>query len=189
MSALPVTRREFLKVSAVAGGGLMIGINLGATSTAEAAATAAGFENAWIKITPDNKITFVCHRNEMGQDVHTSIAMMLADELGVDPRKVTVVQAGSNPKLYINKLLGGQLTGGSTSIRDAWEPVRMAGASARMMLVGAAATEWKVPVTECKAENGMVVCGTKKLTYDELSFTGTLTAVSSTVPSPSQSMR
>jgi CO/xanthine dehydrogenase Mo-binding subunit len=168
MSALPVTRREFLKVSAVAGGGLMIGINLGASTSAEAAATAAGFENAWIKITPDDKITFICHRNEMGQDVHTSLAMMLADELGVDPRKVTILQAGSNPKLYINKLLGGQITGGSTSIRDAWEPVRMAGASARTMLVGAAATEWKVPVTEIKTENGMVVHGTKKISYGKL---------------------
>jgi aerobic-type carbon monoxide dehydrogenase small subunit (CoxS/CutS family) len=76
--------------------------------------------NAWVKIEPSGKVTLVCQRNEMGQDVHTSLTMLLAEELGVDPRRVTVVQASPNP-VYVNNLLGAQITGGSTSIRDGWE--------------------------------------------------------------------
>jgi CO/xanthine dehydrogenase Mo-binding subunit len=85
----------------------------------------------------------------------------------VDPRSVKVVQAGVDPA-YINKLLGGQLTGGSTSIRDAWEPLRQAGAGARMMLASAAAAKWNVPVSDVRAENGMLTAGANKAAYAEM---------------------
>ena len=128
-------RRQFLQVSLASTGGLLIGFRFG-----EAAAQSADFKaNAWVAIQPDGTVVLTCHRNEMGQDVHTSLAMLLAEELEVDPRSVKIVQAGVDP-VYINKMLGGQLTGGSTSIRDAWEPVRRAGATARVMLVQAAAS-------------------------------------------------
>ena len=158
------SRRDFLKVSAAAGGGLLIGFRLDGASAQGTSTTGA---NAWVKVSPDGNVTLTCHRNEMGQDVHTSLTMLLAEELGVDPRRVKVVQAGVDP-VYINKMLGGQLTGGSTSIRDAWEPLRQAGAGARTMLVGAAAEQWKVSPGDCRVENGFVVCGAKRATYGSL---------------------
>lgn len=87
-----VTRRDFLKASAVAGGGLLIGFHLG-----ESAQQAAGpFKpNAWVTIAPDGAITLTCDRNEMGQDVHTTLTMLLAEELQVDPQRVRVIQAAS----------------------------------------------------------------------------------------------
>ncbi len=160
-----ITRREFLKVSALAGGGMMVAVRFG-LGEAEAA-DAAVSPNAWVTLRPDGGVVITCHRNEMGQDVHTSLAMLVAEELGVDARKVTVVQAVVNP-VYINKMLGGQITGGSTSVRDAWEPLRQAGAATRTMLVGAAAAQWKVPASECRVQDGAVVHGSKKLAYGKL---------------------
>ena len=161
-----VSRRHFLKVSALAGGGMMIALRCGVPLEADAA-DATVQPNAWVRIKPDGGITVVCHRNEIGQDVYTSLTMLVAEELGVDPRRVTVEQAGVNP-VYINKLLGGQITGGSTSVRDAWEPLRQAGATARAMLVGAAAAQWNVPASECSVEDGWVVHGSKKIAYGKL---------------------
>lgn len=166
-AVVDLSRREFLKVSAVAGGGLLIGFRLGAIADARAAAATAFAPNAWVTVHPSGEIELVCMRTEMGQDVHTSLTMLLAEELAVDPRTVKVVQAGADP-VYINKLLGGQLTGGSTSVRDAWETLRRAGATARVMLVNAAARQWNVPPEECRAENGHVIHGTKKLAYGAL---------------------
>jgi CO/xanthine dehydrogenase Mo-binding subunit len=156
-------RRHFLQASLAATGGLLIGFRLD-----EAQAADADFKaNAWVAILPDGTVVLTCHRNEMGQDVHTSLAMLLAEELEVDPRSVKVVQAGVDP-VYINKLLGGQITGGSTSIRDGWEPLRQAGAGARMMLAGAAAAKWNVPVAEVRAQNGYLAAGSNRAGYGEL---------------------
>jgi isoquinoline 1-oxidoreductase subunit beta len=163
MSArINASRRRFLKVSAAAGGGLMIGLRLGGPS--ESAAAAAFEPNAWITVAPDGAVTLVCPRNEMGQDVHTSLIMLLAEELAVDPRQAKVHEAPPDA-VYINKLMGAQATGGSTSIRDAWDPLRSAGATARSMLIAAAAAHWNVPGGECRAENGHVIHGAKKLPY------------------------
>jgi len=164
MNAL--TRREFLKVSAAAGGGLLIGFRFG-DAAAQAAASGGFKANAWVAIQPDGTVVLTCHRNEMGQDVTTSLAMLLAEELEVDPRSVKVVQAGVDP-IYINKLLGGQITGGSTSIRDAWEPLRQAGAAGRMMLVSAAAAKWNVPAGDVRVENGMLIAGSNRASYAEM---------------------
>jgi len=164
MNAL--TRREFLKVSAAAGGGLLIGFRF-ADAAAQAAASGGFKANAWVAIQPDGTVVLTCHRNEMGQDVTTSLAMLLAEELEVDPRSVKVVQAGVDP-IYINKLLGGQITGGSTSIRDAWEPLRQAGAAGRMMLVSAAAAKWNVPAGDVRVENGMLIAGSNRASYAEM---------------------
>ena len=182
MNAL--TRRDFLKVSALAGGGLVVGVRL--TLGNEALAADAPMKpNAWVSVRSDGVVTIMCHRNEMGQDVHTSLTMLVAEELGVDPRKVRVEQAAVDP-IYINKLLGGQITGGSTSVRDAWEPLRQAGATARTMLVAAAAEQWKVPASECTVQDGWVMHGGKKAAYGKLataafsfSFIATATRISS----------
>jgi len=164
--AAVVSRRDFLKVSALAGGGLMLGCCMGLARQASAAN--GDFEpNAWITLRPDGSVTLVCARSEMGQDVYTSLAMLLAEEMGVDPMRVRIDQAPVDP-IYLNKLMGAQITGGSTSMRDAWEPLRRAGAAARIMLLGAAAAQWKVPASECRAEMGQVIHGEAKLAYGAL---------------------
>lgn len=169
-----LTRRRFLEVSTLVGGGLVLGCQIQKGPSPEVMAarkpSTTPFEpNAWISIASNGTITLTCHRNEMGQDVHTSLAMLLAEELEVDPRKVTIVQAPVDPAHYINALLGGQITGGSTSIRDAWEPLRRAGATARTLLVATAAARWQVPAEECRVENAAVHHPTKgSLRYAEL---------------------
>jgi isoquinoline 1-oxidoreductase subunit beta len=161
-----LSRREFLEVSALVGGGLLLGLRVGGPDAA--AAAGSGFQpKAWIQLDAAGAVRLVCPRNEMGQDVFTSLTMLLAEELGVDPRSVQVEQAAADPA-YVNHLMGVQITGGSTSVRDAWEPLRHAGAAARLMLVSAAAAQWKVPASACRAEDGHVLHGSKRLAYGEL---------------------
>jgi isoquinoline 1-oxidoreductase beta subunit len=160
------SRRAFLKASAAAGGGLIVGLYLPASNFAADLKPVAA--NAWVRIAPDNKITLVCHRNEMGQDVHTSLALLVAEELNVDVNKVAIEQAPVAP-VYINAMLGGQITGGSTSVRDAWIKLREAGATARVLLLTAASGRWQVPVTECTAKDGFVSHSSgKRSSYGEL---------------------
>lgn len=147
-------RRDFLKVSALAGGGLIIGLTLpGCGKRKPAAAAAGGMPNAWLKIGGDNRITVLVDRSEMGQGVYTALPMLLAEELEV-PLAAIAIESAPPGDVYINALLGGQITGGSTSVRDAWEKLRLAGAQARVMLVQAAATQWHVDVSECRVEGG-----------------------------------
>src|SRR5207237_1964860 len=98
--------------------------------------------NGFIRIARDGSVTFIVHKVEMGQGTFTSIPMLLAEELDVDLQKVQLEQAPADNALYADPLLGGQVTGGTTSVRGAWEPLRRAGATARAMLVQAAADQW-----------------------------------------------
>ena len=166
MSTLKNTgRRDFLKTSAAFSGALMVGFQLPANAKSAAASTPL---NGWVRVGSDNTVTIICHRAEMGQGTYTSMPMLVAEELEVDLSRVKVEMAAADP-IYINALLGGQLTGGSTSVRDAFDGLRKAGAQARMMLISAAANEWKIPATDCRAENGTVVSkGGKKLFYGQL---------------------
>lgn len=169
-------RRQFLVTSTLAGGAFALGFALPAARLrADAAAPFA--PNAWIRIDADDSVTLVCHRNEMGQDVHTTLAMLLAEELEVPLERVRVEQAPVAP-VYINALLGGQITGGSTSVRDAWIPLRQAGAAARTMLVAAAAARWQVDAATLRAEHGEVVNGSKRVRYGELA------AAAAALPAP-----
>lgn len=174
MTPTQVSRRDFLKVSALAGGGMLVGFRLDQA----AAQQAAPFKpNAWITLARDGTVTLTCGRSEMGQDVYTSLSMLLAEELAVDPRRVKVVHAPADPA-YVNTMIGAQITGGSTSVREAWVPLRQAGATARVMLVNAAAALWKVPAADCRAENGAVLHGSRKAPY------GTLAAAAAKLPVP-----
>ena len=129
------SRRDFIKASAAVGGGLTLGFYLpGSVGVAQAQAGNAAMPNAWVRVTPDNQVTILVARSEMGQGVATSMPMLVAEELEVDLNKCKV-EFAPPAEVYINSLLGGQITGGSTSVRDAWEKLRKAGASARMMLV------------------------------------------------------
>ncbi len=132
------------------------------------ASAAGGQLNAWLKIAADNSITVIVDRSEMGQGVYTALPMLLAEELEIDLARITVVAAPVGDA-YVNAANGGQITGTSNSVQDAWERLRTAGASARMMLIAAAAKQWRVDPSECHAKNGMIVNAQgKAISYGEL---------------------
>src|SRR5580693_5220377 len=112
--------------------------------------------NAFIRIDHAGKTTLVMPQVEMGQGIYTAVAMILADELDADFAAVTLEHAPPNDKLYGNPTFGIQVTGNSNSIRAFWKPLRVAGASARAMLVAAAAGQWQVDPASCSAANGKV---------------------------------
>lgn len=151
------SRRSFLKVTSISGGGMMIGFGwlasikpnevLAGTPAAEKWVELTGF----VKITPDNQVKIMSPNPEFGQNVITSMPMIIAEELDADWKNVQVEQADFNTPKYKR-----QFTGGSQSIRQGWQILRKAGASARLMLLQAAATEWKVPVAELTTSQGMV---------------------------------
>ena len=170
MMTTETSRRNFLKTTSLATGGLLMGVALPGAKLEAMAAGMVHTPNAWVHIADNNTITLISARSEMGQGVYTSMPMLIAEELNVDIRKIKVSIAPPNAKLYGNPLLGGpQLTGGSTSVRDGWEKLRVAGAQVREMLISAAAAKWKVDPSELKAENGMVFGPKgKKATYGQL---------------------
>ena len=184
---MDATRRQFIRAGAAAGGGLLIAFALPGCNreprnekpseaavgkaTTEAVNQDPGLSTAgFIRIDRQGVVTFVVHKVEMGQGTFTSIPMLLAEELEVDPARVRLEQAPPDNKLYADPLLGGQLTGGSTSVRGAWEPLRQAGATARTMLVAAAAKRWNVEASSCTARDGAVIHadGQRRLGYGEL---------------------
>jgi isoquinoline 1-oxidoreductase subunit beta len=165
---MTLSRRDFLKTSAYAGGGLMLGMYLPHTMREAQAAGAVYAPNAWVHIADNNAVTLICARSEMGQGVYTALPMLIAEELDVDLKKIRVEIAPPNA-VYVNALLGAQITGGSTSVRDGWEKLRIGGAQVRTMLVAAAADKWHVDTAQCRAKNGMVYGpGGRKASYGQL---------------------
>ena len=169
---MSLARRDFLRNTAVISGGLVIALSLPGCGKREHESASGERKrldlNAWLKVGTDNTITFLCDRSEMGQGVYTSLTMLIAEELGVALNRIQVEFAPA-AAVYTNNLLGTQITGGSTSVRDAWEKLRKAGAQARTMLVTAAAKEWKVSPQTCKVEDGTIFSPHgKKLTYGEV---------------------
>jgi isoquinoline 1-oxidoreductase beta subunit len=157
----PLSRRDFVTAGVAAGAGLVIGFYLprGASSGKEFFSP-----NAYLRITPDNKVTIVVARSEMGQGVRTALPMILAEELEADWKQIEIEQAGAST------LFGDQTTGGSASIRTTWDPMRKAGAAAREMLISAAALNWAVPRSACTAESGHIkhAASNRSLSYGEL---------------------
>lgn len=150
---LPLSRRHFLIGASLTGAGLVIGLQPSPSSAA-----AEAFEpNAFIRIPAEGKVVFVMPSVEMGQGIYTSVAMLLAEELEVSLDQVELEHAPADPTRYANPLLGDQITGGSIAIRAVYEPMRKAGAAARIMLVNAAARGWGVAPETCSAEAGHVV--------------------------------
>jgi isoquinoline 1-oxidoreductase beta subunit len=177
-NASVVNRREFLKTGAAGGAALVIGFRLSPLAFADQAQEQEQKPvnpfDAWVRITPDDRVTLVLGKSEMGQGVYTSLPMILAEELCVDWKQVHIEQAPTNPKIYD---LG---TGGSGSVKDSWLALRQAGAAAREMLITAAAKKWEVGTDTCKAKNGYVVHG-----HPERSFRfGELVADASKLPVP-----
>jgi isoquinoline 1-oxidoreductase beta subunit len=164
--ASAISRRNFLRVSALTGGGMMLGFEMLAKAIPEVAADEVLFTpNAYLVIDPKGIVTLMAPNPEIGQGVKTALPMLLAEELDVDWKKVVVTQAPFDAVKY-----GNQSAGGSGAVRSRWESARKAGAIARHMLVAAAAQTWNVPVEECYTETGFVIHkpSGRKLNYGEL---------------------
>jgi isoquinoline 1-oxidoreductase beta subunit len=172
MTPPALSRREFLRVSALAGGGFALGVYLASDADALAQVPANALDNtarvftpnAYIRITPDGVITVMAKNPEAGQGVKTSLPMIVAEELDADFAKVRVETAPLDPQF------GAQFAGGSLSTPMNYDSLRRAGAIARQMLIEAAAQTWKVPATECLTEAGVVIHRStgRRLTYGEL---------------------
>jgi len=171
---VPNSRRRFMQLGATAGGGLLFGFSLfgcqksddrkepppekavGQASTEHSDTPPGLARDAFIRIDRAGIVTLIVHKVEMGQGTFTSMPMLLAEELGADLSKVKLEQAPANNELYADPLLGGQVTGGSTSVRGAWKPLREAGAMVRSVLVSAAAKNWNVDTSELQVVAGSV---------------------------------
>ena len=167
-----LSRRNFLKTSALAGGGLILGVHLpGVARSAEVPQRGAPpFPlNAFVRIGQDDTVTVIVNHSEMGQGPYTSVPMMVAEELDADWSKVRYEAAPVAPE-YNHSVYGIQMTGGSTSTWSEWERVRKAGAAARQMLLAAAAETWSVSPETCRKENSQVIHSdsARKLSYGEL---------------------
>src|SRR5437867_1705108 len=151
------SRRNFLKVSTAAGSGLALQLCVPASVLAQAAPKGKGPElTAWIVVNPDNSVLIRVARSEMGQGSSTGLPMLVAEELECDWTKVRTEFVSTAEQVRRNRVWGSMATGGSRSIRDSQEYLRRAGATAREMLIAAAAQRWKAPREECDAENGVV---------------------------------
>ena len=177
-----VSRREFVTVLAAAGGGLLLGYRVaGAQRAAPTGATSPDFvPNAFIRIGPDGGITLIMPQVEMGQGTYTSMPMLLAEELEVAPDQIRLEHAPPDDKRYANPFFGEQMTGASSSVRAFYEPLRRAGATARAMLVAAAAASLNVDPASCRAQKGVV---THTPTGRTLTY-GVLAAAAAALPVP-----
>src|SRR5688572_28468928 len=170
MTIFPKTsRRNFIKLAATAGGGLLLGFHWSNSEASgiqivSGAADAVDF-NSYLSISPEGVITIMSPNPELGQNIKTSFPMVVAEELDADWSKVKVVQAPLDTKKFER-----QVTGGSGAIPHSWERLRKAGATARHMLIEAAAKRWSVPASSLTAENSFVIdkAGNRKLSYGEL---------------------
>ncbi|HEY2185457.1 MAG TPA: molybdopterin cofactor-binding domain-containing protein, partial [Xanthobacteraceae bacterium] len=155
--ATKLSRRSFIASSAAAGGGLALGFHLPfGTGAALGAAADATEINVWVAIKPDDTCVVRIARSEMGQGTLTGLAQLVAEELECDWKKVTVERVTPQANLARKRAWGEMSTGGSRGIRISQEYVRQGGAAARMMLLQAAADEWKVPVGELTVADGVI---------------------------------
>jgi isoquinoline 1-oxidoreductase beta subunit len=164
-----LSRRNFLVTSAAVGGGLMLSLSL-PFGQSEAADSLTFTPNAFIRIDSDGQVVLTMSYVEMGQGTYTSIPMLIAEELEVNLKQVKLEHAPPNEKVYANPLLGVQATGNSNAMRGAWKPLREAGATARTMLIAAAAKRWGVDANSCRAQDGEVIHAPsgRHLKYGEL---------------------
>ncbi len=174
-----IDRREFLRVTGTAAGAMIIAISwpraLGAADHRDAAAWEPG---PFIRIDPNGTVTLTVPRPDMGQGTRTALPLIIADELDADWSRVTIVQADFNLRY------GDQYAGGSSSVRESYQRMREAGATARALLVAAAAAKWSVLATDCGTENGQVIhlASKRHLGYGELAAAAALLPVPTDVP-------
>ncbi|HEY1217028.1 MAG TPA: molybdopterin cofactor-binding domain-containing protein, partial [Bryobacteraceae bacterium] len=172
---MPLSRRSFLQVTALAGGGVLLGTYIEPKAAAQQQQPQAPLTpNTFIKIGGDGTVTLISRNPEIGQNIKTMLPMLIAEELDVDWKNVKVEQADYDPKY------GLQSTGGSRAASNNWVPMRQVGAAGRMMMIAAAAKKWGVPESECYASNGRVY---HRPTDRSLSY-GELAATAATLPAP-----
>lgn len=176
----PIPRREFLKLTALAGGGLLVvWAHPGARAAEGSGAVKSRKQkdpSAFVKINPDNTIEIQVNRLDFGQGALTALPMLLAEELDVSWSQVrgSLAPAG---EAYVDPVYGIQMTGGSTAVMHSWMQYREIGAATRAMLIAAAADQWKVPVAECKTRAGVVHSGKLHATYASLAAAAALQPV------------
>jgi len=180
MSTLTVNRRSFLRVTALAGGGMMIAayvapVELFGQGRQGGTPPPPLEPNAFIRIAPDGKVTIIGKNPEIGQGIKTTLPMLIAEELDVDWSDVTVEQGDLDAAKY-----GSQSAGGSTAVPGNWVPMRQVGAGARQLLVSTAAAQWNVPEAELTTASGKVIHATSKRTVGY----GELAAKALTMPPP-----
>jgi isoquinoline 1-oxidoreductase subunit beta len=182
-----ISRRRLLYATATGGGALVLALTLPAgmrslRARADAAGAVAALDdaqlNAWLKIGGDNSITVIVDRSEMGQGVYTALPMLLAEELEIDLDTIRI-EAAPVGDAYINPGNGGQVTGTSNSVQDAWDKLRLAGATARTLLIAAAAQRWRVDAGQCRVRQGSVI----NARGESLSY-GALAAAAAKLPLP-----
>ena len=169
---MPISRREFVVRGTTAGAGLVIGLRLFAPPSALSQENARALRkrepnpfDAWVHVKPDGKISLIVAKSEMGQGIRTGLAMLLAEEAAVALNAVNVEQAETRPDIYAH--LG---TGGSSSTREGFMPLRRAGGTVRELMITAAAAKWSVPQNECQAKGGTVLHAksSRRASYGEL---------------------
>ncbi len=170
MTGPKISRRAFIVTSAAVGGGLMLGLNVPFGPGVVRAADGSPEVNAWVVIRPDDTVVVRIARSEMGQGTLTGLAQMVAEELECDWSKVVTEYPTPGTNVARKRVWGDFGTGGSRGIRTSHDYVRKGGAAARIMLVQAAANEWKVPVTECTAANSIITHtpSGRKVTYGKV---------------------
>ena len=186
MNTVNVSRRGFLQSSAVAGGGLVIGFSLTGCSASALPLPVADTEGAWtanafVQILPDNTVRFYAARAEMGQGVTTGLATLLGEELDVNPLDMDVRLAGAHED-YNNPLFGMQGTGGSSSTRAHFLPMRQAGANTRMLILQAAASDLGVEVAVLSTDNGHVVHAGQRFPYADFIESASLLTIAADAP-------
>jgi isoquinoline 1-oxidoreductase beta subunit len=178
-----IDRGGFLRTTAGFGLGLTLAVALPTRGRAAAADATTVDPNAWVRIAPDNTVTVIMNKSEMGQGVIMGLPAILADELDAAPEQLRTEVAPPDPK-YIDPLLGDMATGGSTSIAGNWMPLRHAGATARAMLVSAAASQWNVDASACTTSAGVVshAASNRSATYGSLALAAAALPVPANVP-------
>ena len=178
-----LNRREFLKVGVAAGGGILIGIYLPQFNSLEAGSAGQLHPNAFLRIAADDVITVILGKSEMGTGIYTALPMMLVEELDAAWENVRV-EAAPVDQAYFHPKFGIQMTGGSSSVTSEWERLRKAGATARAMLIAAAAKKWDVPANACTTHRGQVTheSSKRRLSYGPLAESAASMPITADVP-------
>ncbi len=173
-----LNRREFLKTSVVSSVGLVVALQCRFSSGESVNSKREPWSpNAWLQIHPTGEVVFTLDKAEMGQGVYTTLAMIVAEELEIDPATLKIVVAPAS-RVYINPLNSIQITGGSTSVSQSFDNLRKAGAMARHLLIAAAAERWKIPTERCEVQSGAVYRkgSSERFVYGELAVAAALIA-------------
>ena len=184
MTTLEINRREFLKASAAVGGGLALEFSIAGPALAQSQGAAPAEVTHWIVIHPDDRVVIRIARSEMGQGSLTGLAQLVAEELDCDWAKVATEFASPNEHIRRKRIWGSMSTGGSAGIRTSQEYLRKSGASARTMLVSAAANEWNVPSMECTVDKGVIThaASKRKVSYGKVAAAASKLEVPKEVP-------